>query len=63
MTLGLRALLLIVAIILFVVAVFANDWPDWIAWGLAALAAALLVEEIGVQGIRLEGGGRRARGQ
>lgn len=46
--LGLRGLLLIVAVILFVIAVFSDsNWSDLVAWGLAASAAALLVEEMG----------------
>jgi peptidoglycan/LPS O-acetylase OafA/YrhL len=44
MNLGLRSLLLLVAIILFVVAVFSDtNWNDLVAWGLAAFAAAFLV--------------------
>jgi peptidoglycan/LPS O-acetylase OafA/YrhL len=44
MTLGLRSLLLLVAIILFVVAVFSDtNWSDLVAWGLAAFAASFLV--------------------
>lgn len=44
MNLGLRSLLLLVAIILFVIAVFSDtNWSDLVAWGLAAFAASFLV--------------------
>ena len=46
MTLGLRALLLLVALILFVVAAI-DDNGDWIPWCLALLTAAFLVGEAG----------------
>jgi peptidoglycan/LPS O-acetylase OafA/YrhL len=43
MNLGIRSLLLLVAIILFVVAVFSDtNWSDLVAWGLAAFAASFL---------------------
>ena len=59
MTFGLKAILLLVAIILFIVAVFSDLHElDLIAVGLAFLAAAFIVEEAGVAGTRL-GGGRR----
>jgi hypothetical protein len=59
MNLGLRAILLGVAILLFVIAVFSDSsYADLIAWGLAATAAALLVEEVGL-GRNLNLGGRR----
>jgi hypothetical protein len=59
MNLGLRALLLAVAIILFVIAVFSDSsYADLLAWGLAATAAALLVEELGL-GTRMNVGGSR----
>jgi hypothetical protein len=46
---GLRGLLLIVALILFIVAVFSDlHQGDLIALGLAATAAGLLVEELGI---------------
>lgn len=46
---GLRGLLLILAVILFVIAVFSDvHQGDLIAWGLAATAAGLLVEELGI---------------
>ena len=47
MNFGLRALLLLVALILFVVAAIGDDERDWVAWGLAALTAAFLVGEAG----------------
>ncbi len=59
MNLGLRAILLAVAIVLFVIAVFSDSsYPDLLAWGLAAAAAALLVEELGL-GTRIGVGGNR----
>ena len=46
---GLRGLLLVVAIVLFVVGVFSDvHQGDLICWGLAATAAALLVGELGI---------------
>jgi hypothetical protein len=46
---GVRGLLLVLAVILFVIAVFSDvHQGDLIAWGLAATAAALLVEELGI---------------
>jgi hypothetical protein len=46
---GARGLLLIVAILLFVIAVFSDiHQGDLIAWGLAATATVLLVEELGL---------------
>ncbi|MBA3383238.1 MAG: hypothetical protein H0T20_01115 [Actinobacteria bacterium] len=49
MAFSLRMILLLVATILFVVAALgsAENWADWIAWGLAAVAAAFLVGEAG----------------
>jgi hypothetical protein len=59
MNLGLRALLLAVAIVLFFIAVFSDvHQGDLIAWGLLATAAALLVEELGL-GTRIGLGGNR----
>ncbi len=58
MTLGLRALLLIVAVILFLIATGSNDWDKLVAIGLACTAGALLVGELGLN-LRL--GGRRRR--
>ena len=49
MNLGVRGILLAVAILLFVIAVFSEtNWDDLVAWGLAATAAGLLVEELGI---------------
>jgi hypothetical protein len=56
MNLGLRALLLIAAIILFVFAALSDsNFCDLLAWGLACLAGALLVGETGFAHL----GGRR----
>jgi predicted cobalt transporter CbtA len=49
MNIGLRQILLGIAVILFVIAVFSDtSWADLVAWGLAAFAAAFLVDELGV---------------
>jgi hypothetical protein len=46
---GLRGVLLGLAIILFVIAAFSDlHQGDLIAWGLAAAAAGFLVEELGI---------------
>ena len=45
--LSLKTLLLVLAIILFVIAVIDDTPGDWIPLGLAAMAAALLVSEAG----------------
>ena len=46
---GLRGILLAVAVVLFVIGVFSEErYSDVIALGLAATAAALLVEELGM---------------
>lgn len=46
---GLRGLLLVLAIVLFVIGVFSDiHQGDLICWGLAATAGALLVEELGL---------------
>ena len=58
MALGLRALLLIVAVILFLVAIDSSDWAKLVAIGLACTAGALLVEELGLN-FRLGGTRRR----
>jgi hypothetical protein len=51
MRLGLRSILLIVAIVLFVVAVVRDANPsDMIALGLAVLAGAFLVGDLGLGG-------------
>ena len=57
MNLGLRALLLIASVILFVVAAISDsNSGDLLAWGLACLAGALLVGETGLARL----GGRRS---
>jgi len=59
MNLGLRAILLAVAIVIFVIGAFSDlHQGDLIAWGLAVAAAALLVEELGL-GTRIGMGGTR----
>lgn len=59
MNLGLRAILLVVAVIFFVIAIFSDvHWTDFIAIGLACTAGALLVEELGLN-TRIGTGGRR----
>ena len=58
MNFGIRSLLLIVAVVLFVVAALSDtSQGDLIAWGLAAFAGAFLVGELGVD--RPLGGRRR----
>ena len=47
--LGLRTILLLVAIVLFVIAVFSDtSYSDLLAWGLAAFAASFLVGDMNV---------------
>jgi hypothetical protein len=58
MTLGVRAILLIAAVILFLIATGSNDWKKLVAIGLACTAGALLVQELG---LNLRVGGRRRR--
>jgi hypothetical protein len=63
MQLGLRAILLVVAIILFIIAAISSDSEtafDFLAIGLACIAGALVVEELGLAGAggRLSGGRR-----
>ena len=59
MQLGLRAILLVVAIILFIVAAISNgDTAFTPHLGLACVAGALVVEELGVGG-RISTGSRR----
>ena len=59
MNLGLRAILLALAIVLFVIGVFSTlHQGDFVCWGLAATAAALLVEELGL-GTQINMGGPR----
>jgi hypothetical protein len=48
MTLGLRVLLLVAAIVCFVIAIFSDtNWPDWIAIGLALTTGAVLARDLG----------------
>ena len=48
MNLGLRTILLLVAVVLFVLAVFSDTrWPDFIGLGLAAFAGAFLSDALG----------------
>ncbi|MBD0339286.1 MAG: hypothetical protein ICV67_08385 [Thermoleophilia bacterium] len=45
---GVRGLLLALAVVLFVIGVFSEERAgDLLLWGLAATAAALLVEDLG----------------
>jgi hypothetical protein len=49
MTIGLRGLLLVLAMILFIVAALDNDnFTDLVAIGLAVFAGAFIVDETGV---------------
>ncbi len=48
MNLGLRTILLLVAVVLFVLAVFSDTrWPDFIGLGLAVFAGAFLSDALG----------------
>jgi hypothetical protein len=47
MNLGLRTILLLVAVALFVISVFADDPTNLWAWGLAAFAGAFLSDALG----------------
>jgi hypothetical protein len=48
MNIGLRQLLLLVATVAFVIAIFnKSNWLDWVAIGLACSAGATLVREMG----------------
>ena len=48
MNVGLRALLLVVAVVCFLIAIFSDlHQGDWIAAGLACSAGAVLVREMG----------------
>jgi hypothetical protein len=49
MNIGLRALLLVAAVVIFVIAIFVGieHQLDWIAIGLACTSAAVLVRELG----------------
>ncbi len=47
MKFGLRTILIIVAVILFLIAVISDDnWADMVALGLAAFAASFIVDEV-----------------
>ena len=49
MAIGIRAILLAVAVLLFVIGVFSDESAvDLLLWGLAALAASFLVEALGL---------------
>lgn len=63
MQMGLRAILLLVAIILFIVAAVSNgdNSFDFLALALACMAGALLVEELGLGTGRRFGTGRAHR--
>jgi ABC-type uncharacterized transport system permease subunit len=46
---GLRAILLVGAVVCFVIAIFTDtNWPDWIAAGLALYTGSVLVAELGM---------------
>ena len=47
MSFGVRTILLLVAVILFIVSALDDGTTDWVSWGLAAFAAAFLVAEVG----------------
>jgi hypothetical protein len=48
MNLGVRAILLIAAVICFIIAIFTDlHWPDWIAIGLALWVGSILARELG----------------
>jgi len=48
MNLGLRTILLLVAVVLFVIAVFSDErFADFLALGLAAFAGAFVAEALG----------------
>ena len=58
MNIGLRSLLLLAAVVIFVVAIFVSidKEMDWLAAGLACTSAAVLIREMGWD--RMLGGGR-----
>jgi uncharacterized PurR-regulated membrane protein YhhQ (DUF165 family) len=56
---GIKTLLLLLAALLFVLAVFSDeDYADLLAWGLASLAVAFLLTDVGWDR-RYGRGGRR----
>ena len=49
MSLGLRAILLIAAVVSFIICIFATEhFSDWLAIGLACFAGAFAVSELGL---------------
>ena len=51
MNLGLRAILLIAAVVLFVIGLFADEnWTDLTSLGLAAFAASFVVGDLPLEG-------------
>jgi hypothetical protein len=58
MNIGLRSLLLVASVVLFVIAIFVNisNEMDWIAAGLACSAGAVLVREMGWDRVMSMGG-------
>jgi hypothetical protein len=61
MNIGLKAILLAVATVLFVIAALVSieHQLDWLSWGLAAAAAGFLVGELGL-GTSMNWGGTRS---
>ncbi len=59
MTLGLRALLLVAAVVIFIIAIFVSieNQLSWIAAGLACTSGAVLVREMGWDRMMKMGGG------
>ena len=47
MSFGLRTILLLVAVVLFVIAIFVDDPSDWWSLGFAAFAGAFLSDALG----------------
>ena len=62
MSIGLRQLLLLVATVIFVIAIFvdASNWTDWVSIGLACSAGAALVKEMGWDRMLNSAGSRAA---
>lgn len=58
MNIGLRSLLLVAAVVLFVIAIFVNveHQLDWMCAGLACSAGAVLVREMGWDRVMSMGG-------
>lgn len=50
MNLGLRAILLLAAVLLFVIAIFVDNPSDWWSLGLAAFAASFVVGDLPLGG-------------